>query len=53
VSTAPSEIEGLLRELTPRVLGALVRHYGDFDTCEDAVQGALLAAALQWPTPST
>jgi RNA polymerase sigma factor (sigma-70 family) len=50
VSTAPSEIEGLLRELTPRVLGALVRHYGDFDTCEDAVQEALLAAALQWPT---
>jgi RNA polymerase sigma factor (sigma-70 family) len=50
VSTAPSELEGLLRELTPRVLGALVRHYGDFDTCEDAVQEALLAAALQWPT---
>ena len=42
-------IEQLLRELAPQVLGALVRHYGGFDTCEDAVQEALLAAALQWP----
>jgi len=31
------------------VLGALVRRYGDFDACEDAVQEALLAAAQQWP----
>jgi RNA polymerase sigma factor (sigma-70 family) len=27
-----------------------VRRYGHFDTAEDAVQEALLAAALQWPT---
>ncbi|MFE0153266.1 RNA polymerase sigma factor [Nonomuraea sp. NPDC059007] len=39
----------LLRELAPQVLGALVRRYGDFDACEDAVQEALLAAAVQWP----
>ena len=26
-----------------------MRRYGDFDSCEDAVQEALLAAALQWP----
>ena len=44
-----TEIEDLLRELAPQVLGALVRRYGDFDTCEDAVQEALLAAAQQWP----
>jgi RNA polymerase sigma factor (sigma-70 family) len=43
------EIEGLLRELAPRVLGALVRRHGDFGACEDAVQEALLAAAVQWP----
>jgi len=49
VRTAP-EVEGLLRELAPQVLGALVRRYGGFDTCEDAVQEALLAAAVQWPT---
>ncbi len=42
-------VEGLLRELAPRVLGVLVRRYGDLDTCEDAVQEALLAAALGWP----
>ncbi|MDQ3692262.1 MAG: RNA polymerase sigma factor [Chloroflexota bacterium] len=47
--SATTEIEDLLRELTPRVLGALVRRYGDFDSCEDAVQEALLTAALQWP----
>ncbi|SMD24079.1 RNA polymerase sigma factor [Kibdelosporangium aridum] len=39
----------LLRELAPQVLGALVRKFGDFDTCEDAVQEALLAASVQWP----
>ncbi|MFI6395808.1 RNA polymerase sigma factor [Nonomuraea sp. NPDC050547] len=39
----------LLRELAPQVLGAVVRRYGDFDACEDAVQEALLAAAVQWP----
>jgi RNA polymerase sigma factor (sigma-70 family) len=42
-------IEDLLRELAPRVLGALARRHGQFDACEDAVQEALLAAALQWP----
>jgi len=45
-----TDVEGLLRELAPQVLGALVRRYGGFDTCEDAVQEALLAAALQWPS---
>ncbi|WP_031065591.1 RNA polymerase sigma factor [Streptomyces sp. NRRL WC-3742] len=42
-------VEGLLRELAPQALGALVRRYGDFDLCEDAVQEALLTAALRWP----
>jgi RNA polymerase sigma factor (sigma-70 family) len=43
-------IEDLLRELAPQVLGALVRRHGQFDAAEDAVQEALLAAALQWPS---
>ncbi len=47
--TPPTDVEGLLRELAPRVLGALVRRCGHFDACEDAVQEALLAAAVQWP----
>jgi predicted RNA polymerase sigma factor len=42
-------VEDLLRDLAPKVLGALVRRYGHFDSCEDAVQEALLAAAVQWP----
>ncbi len=42
-------LEDLLRELAPQVLGALVRRYGHFDTAEDAVQEALLAASRQWP----
>jgi RNA polymerase sigma factor (sigma-70 family) len=47
--TGERRIEDLLRELAPQVLAALVRRWGRFDACEDAVQEALLAAALQWP----
>ena len=43
------EAEDLLRQLAPQVLGALVRRYGHFDTAEDAVQEALVAAATRWP----
>ena len=46
--TAPA-LEDLLRELTPRVLGTLVRRHGQFEGCEDAVQEAVLAATVQWP----
>ena len=45
----PTETEDLLRRHAPQVLGALVRRYGHFDTAEEAVQEALLAAAEQWP----
>jgi predicted RNA polymerase sigma factor len=38
-----------VRGLVPEVLGALVRRYGHFDACEDAVAEALAAAAAQWP----
>jgi RNA polymerase sigma factor (sigma-70 family) len=41
--------ENLLRDLAPQVLGAVIRRYGDFAAAEEAVQEALLAAALQWP----
>jgi RNA polymerase sigma factor (sigma-70 family) len=42
-------LEDLLRELAPQALAALVRRYGQFDACEDAVQEALLRAATRWP----
>lgn len=48
--TSATSTEGLLRDLAPRVLGAVVRRYGDFADAEDAVQEALLAAATTWPT---
>src|SRR6201993_4600415 len=46
--TVPA-LEDLLRELTPQVLGTLVRRHGQFEGCEDAVQEAVLAATVQWP----
>ncbi|MGH8173490.1 MAG: RNA polymerase sigma factor [Rhodanobacteraceae bacterium] len=49
-NAAPSAlIEPLLRDLAPQALGAVMRRFGDFAAAEDAVQEALLAAALQWP----
>lgn len=46
-------IENLLRELTPQVLGTVVRRFHDFAAAEDAVQEASLAAAMQWPPEGT
>lgn len=45
-----TRLEDLLRTLAPQVLGVLARKHGQFDACEDAVQEALLEAALQWPS---
>jgi RNA polymerase sigma factor (sigma-70 family) len=45
--TEPSE--HLLRELAPQVLGSILRRFRDFADAEDAVQEALIAAAVQWP----
>jgi len=45
--------EDVLRDLAPQVLGVITRRYGDFASAEDAVQEALLAAALSWPTEGT
>ncbi|MEV6193054.1 DUF6596 domain-containing protein [Streptomyces sp. NPDC051920] len=47
--TGGPDVEDLLRELAPPVLGTLVHRLGDFDACEDAVQEALIAAARHWP----
>ena len=41
--------EHLLRELAPQVLGAVIRRFREFAAAEDAVQEALIAAAMQWP----
>ncbi len=47
--TGTPAIEDLLREAAPQVLGVTVRRFGDFAAAEDAVQEALLSAALHWP----
>lgn len=39
----------LLRELTPQVLGIVMRRFRDFAAAEDVVQEASIAAAMQWP----
>jgi RNA polymerase sigma factor (sigma-70 family) len=49
VSTDRADVH-LIRRLVPEVLATLVRRYGHFDACEDAVQEALVAATVQWPT---
>lgn len=46
--TSGQPVEQLLRTLAPQVLGILVRRYGDFARCEDAVQEALIDAAGAW-----
>src|SRR5579871_2370802 len=38
----------LLRELTPQVLGIVMRRFRDFGAAEDAVQEASIAAVMQW-----
>jgi RNA polymerase sigma factor (sigma-70 family) len=43
------DVQHLLRELAPQVLGIVVRRFRDFAASEDAVQEALVAAATQWP----
>ena len=52
-NSAATGIEYLLRDLAPQVLGAVMRRFGDFAAAEDAVQEALIAAALQWPREGT
>jgi predicted RNA polymerase sigma factor len=41
--------EDLLRDAARQALGSLVRRGADFATAEDAVQEALLEAAVRWP----
>jgi RNA polymerase sigma factor (sigma-70 family) len=47
-TAANGELEAAVRAGAPKALATLVRRYGVFDQCEDAVQEALLAASTQW-----
>jgi RNA polymerase sigma factor (sigma-70 family) len=41
-------VEDLLRQLAPQVLGALLRRYGNWEMCEDALQEALFEVSVEW-----
>lgn len=45
----PTELDDLLKQLGPQVLGVLVRRGDDFAAAEDAVQEALVEAFRRWP----
>lgn len=45
----PTDLDQLLRDLSPQVLGILVRRGSDFAAAEDAVQEALVEAWRHWP----
>jgi RNA polymerase sigma factor (sigma-70 family) len=45
-----ADLDELLKQLGPQVLGILVRRGADFATAEDAVQEALVEAFQRWPT---
>jgi RNA polymerase sigma factor (sigma-70 family) len=47
------QLGDLLHSLAPQILGTLVRRYRQFDACEDAVQEALVDAAVQWRAEGT
>jgi RNA polymerase sigma factor (sigma-70 family) len=49
VTRTLAPLDVTVRVHAPRVLAALVRRYGSFADCEDAVQQALVAASEQWP----
>src|SRR5688500_4359000 len=43
------EIDRLFREQYGRAVSVLVRHFGDIDVAEEAVQDAFTAAVERWP----
>jgi RNA polymerase sigma-70 factor (ECF subfamily) len=45
-----SEIERVFREEYGRAVAVLVRHFGDIDVAEEAVQAAFVVAVERWPS---
>jgi RNA polymerase sigma-70 factor (ECF subfamily) len=48
-----SEIERVFREEYGRAVAVLVRHFGDIDVAEEAVQDAFTVAVKRWPSSGT
>ncbi len=49
-AVSASEIERVFREEYGRAVAVLVRHLGDIDTAEEAVQDAFAVAVERWPS---
>jgi RNA polymerase sigma-70 factor, ECF subfamily len=49
----PAALERAFREERARVLATLIRHVGDFQLAEEAVQDAFAAAVAAWPHDGT
>jgi RNA polymerase sigma-70 factor (ECF subfamily) len=49
-AVATSEIERVFRAEYGRAVSVLVRHFGDIDVAEEAVQDAFTAALQRWPS---
>jgi RNA polymerase sigma-70 factor (ECF subfamily) len=47
---SPSEIERAFRQEYGRAVAVLVRHFGDIDVAEEAVQDAFTVAVQRWPS---
>lgn len=45
----PAEIDAVFRREAGPALASLIRHLGDFDLAEEALQDALVAALARWP----
>jgi RNA polymerase sigma-70 factor (ECF subfamily) len=53
VSESAATVERVFREERAAVLATLIRHVGDFQLAEDAVQDAFAAAVATWPRDGT
>lgn len=51
--TGPPDVERVFREEYGRAVAVLVRHFGDIDLAEEAVQDAFAEAARRWPRDGT
>ena len=49
MSIEPDDLRSLVRDISPRILSALVRRFGDFADAEEALQDALMSANARWP----
>src|SRR5918999_1016143 len=47
---SPGEIADVFRAEYGRAVAVLVRHFGDIDVAEEAVQDAFTAAVARWPS---